>query len=143
MTPSKQTCVIRRSSSQRGFTLLEVLVAFVLLSLTLGVILQVFSGGLRNATAAGHYATAAIMADSMLARVGRELPLEEGESSGEDGIYRWRLKIEPYQNDTELNQTAAGRYPLYQIILRIQWQYGAQQPELQFNTYRLGGFDAS
>lgn len=143
MNPSKLACAIRKSSSQQGFTLLEVLVAFVLLSLTLGVILQVFSGGLRNAAAAGHYAEAAVIADSMLAKLGTELPLEEGESSGEEGKYRWSLKIEPYQERDESNNQTTGRYQLYMITLLVQWQHGAQQPELQFSTYRLGGVDAS
>ena len=34
---------------QRGFSLLEVLVAFAILSVSLGVLLQVFATGLRNA----------------------------------------------------------------------------------------------
>ena len=34
---------------QRGFSLLEVLVAFTILSVSLGVLLQIFSTGLRNA----------------------------------------------------------------------------------------------
>ena len=33
----------------RGMTLIEVLVAFVVLSVTMAVILQIFSGGMRNA----------------------------------------------------------------------------------------------
>ena len=48
MNPGSPTEVACRSGRQRGFTLLEVLIAFVLLSLTLGVILQIFSGGLRG-----------------------------------------------------------------------------------------------
>ena len=61
MKPSNPTERVRKSGRQRGFTLLEVLVAFALLGLTLGVILQVFSGGLHNAAEAGNYIQAAII----------------------------------------------------------------------------------
>ena len=137
-SPAKATDCTGR---QQGFTLLEVLVAFVLLSLTLGVILQIFSGGLRNAAAAGHYAQAAIIADSKLAMLGSEFPLIEGESHGEEGNYQWRLTIEPYHDTDELNNPTTGSNQLYAITFWVRWEHGSTNPELQFNTYRLGVAD--
>ena len=140
MNPNSPTAAFR-SSRQQGFTLLEILVAFVLLSMTLGVILQIFSGGLQNTAAAGHYAQAAIFADSKLAMLDSESPLVEGETHGAEGNYNWRMTIEPYQDTDDLNKLTTGRYQLYTINLRIQWQHGAHQPELEFKTYRLGVTD--
>jgi len=126
---------------QRGFTLLEVLVAFVLLSLTLGVILQIFSGGLRNAAAAAHYTKATVVADSKLAMLGAEFPLTEGEMSGEEGIYLWRMTIKPEVDVNALDNPTAGRYQLYSVTLVVRWRQGVHEPELEFATYRLGNTD--
>ena len=143
MKPSNPTERVRKSGRQRGFTLLEVLVAFALLGLTLGVILQVFSGGLRNAAEAGNYIQAAIIADSKLALLGNEFPITAGERNGEEGIYSWRMRIEPNRDTDELSNPTTGRYQLYAITLRVQWHYGKQRPELQFMTYRLEAVDGS
>ncbi len=45
----------RLSNTCRGMTLIEVLVAFVVLSLAMAVIMQIFSGGMRNGRLARLY----------------------------------------------------------------------------------------
>ena len=81
----------------RGFSLLEVLVAFVILALILSVLMQIFSGGLRNASRADEYQQAVLLGQSKLASVGIETPLEVSESNGEfDAVYRWHVSIRPY-----------------------------------------------
>jgi len=143
MSPSRLVETERCMDRQRGFTLLEVLVGFVLLSLTLGVILQIFSGGLRNTAAAGHYTQAAILADSKLALVGVQIPLLAGEQSGEEGDYGWRMTIAPYHDAEEADNPTNDRHQLYAITLWVEWQHGARKPELRFDTYRLGTPDGS
>ena len=72
-------------SNYRGMTLIEVLVAFVVLSLTMAVTMQIFSGGIRNARLADSYSRAVFLAESKLAAVGIEQPLTLGESNGQVG----------------------------------------------------------
>jgi general secretion pathway protein I len=141
MNPGNSSQADSRARRQQGFTLLEVLIAFVLLSLTLGVILQIFSGGLRNAAAAAHYTKAAIVADSKLAMLGAEFPLVEGEMSGEDGSYVWRMTIKPDVETYELDTPTVSRYQLYSVNLVVRWRHGIREPVLQFTTYRLGSPD--
>jgi general secretion pathway protein I len=62
----------------RGMTLIEVLVAFIVLSVTMAVILQIFSGGMRNARLAESYSRAVFLAESKMAAVGLERPLMPG-----------------------------------------------------------------
>jgi len=69
----------------RGMTLIEVLVAFVVLSVTMAVILQIFTGGMRNARMADSYSRAVFLAESRLAAVGTERPLLPGVESGQVG----------------------------------------------------------
>ena len=87
---------MKRASA--GFSLIEVLVAFVILALTLSVIMRIFSGGLRNVALAEDYSRAALLAESRLAELSVQ-PLE-GEAGGEfDGKYRWRSTVRPWVDD--------------------------------------------
>jgi general secretion pathway protein I len=82
---------------QGGFSLLEVLVAFSILALCLGILLRIFAGGGRLAGLADEHVRAMILAESLLARAGVEEPLQPGETGGEiDDQFRWRLRVSPY-----------------------------------------------
>ena len=84
----------------RGFSLLEVLVAFTILAMLLGALFQVFSGGLRAARTGERYTRATVIAQSQLAALGVEQPLQEGVSSGiADDVYHWRITVSPYLDD--------------------------------------------
>jgi general secretion pathway protein I len=86
----------------RGFSLLEVLVAFVILGLVLGVLMEIFSSGLRNVGRATESQRAVLLAQSKLASVGIETALREGESNGDfDGGFRWQLSIKPFKESQE------------------------------------------
>lgn len=81
----------------RGFSLLEILVAFTLLALAMAVLMQLFSRGVNGAALAGRYARATMMAESKLVTIGVEEDTHEGESQGKfDEDYRWQLSIKPY-----------------------------------------------
>ena len=54
----------RSSNSGSGFTLIEILVAFAILALTLTALLQVFTSGLRNVDAADRHLMATMLARS-------------------------------------------------------------------------------
>jgi len=114
--------------SSRGFSLLEVLVAFVILALVLGVTMAIFSGGLRNVSRAGEYQQAVLLGQGKLAAVGIETPLVEGESGGEFGVpdtnFHWQLSIRPYL-DQQMEQAGspAAVLPLtlLEVNIRVSW----------------------
>src|ERR1700687_3257274 len=85
-------------TNQRGFSLLEVLAAFVLLALVGTALLRLFSGALGNATLADEYSRATLYAESRLAAVSVEAPLKESTLQGnsDGGGYAWTTGIEPY-----------------------------------------------
>ena len=66
----------------RGFSLLEVLVAFVILSLVAIALFRLFSGALNNASAADDYSRAVLVAESALATAAAAQPLREATQSG-------------------------------------------------------------
>ena len=90
--------------TQAGFTLLEVVVAFVLLALTLITVFQIFSAGLARAGDLGEYSRALVVAQSRLAVAGIEEKIEgpsETRGESEDRKYRWTLTIQPYEEAPE------------------------------------------
>ena len=80
---------------QRGFTLLEVIVAVVIAALCLSALSQVFATGVRAAGASSDYMRAMTLAQSLLAGVGVEKSVTDGSDSGtsNDGRLNWTLTV--------------------------------------------------
>lgn len=83
---------------QRGFSLLEVLVAFVILSLVATALFRLFSGALGNAAAAAEWSRALLTAETRLTVAANVQPLREGADQGDEsnGRIRWTTKVAPY-----------------------------------------------
>lgn len=79
-----------------GFTLLEVLVAFTIMAVALGGLLQVLGGGLRGAAEARSHAGAAFVAQSLLDAADPALLMTDGPAEGSLDAYAWRLEAIPY-----------------------------------------------
>jgi len=81
-----------------GFSLLEVLVAFVILSLVATAVFRLFSGALGNASAADDYSRAVLVTESVLAEAAAAQPLREATQSGtaDDGRIAWTTRVAPY-----------------------------------------------
>lgn len=121
---------------QEGFSLLEVLVAFVILSISLGVLLQVFATGLRNAGTADDYTQATLYAESILAAIGRETPLSEGQHSGPiNDRFSWRSTVAPYTDDMPDPEKTHVR--AYRVEVEVFWDSLAQTRSVMLETLRL------
>ena len=134
---------MKKRSQRRaaGFTLLEVLVAFTIFALSFAAILQIFSGGLRNAEVADRALVALGHAESLLAAAGIEQPLAEGERSGElpDGM-AWRETIARYSDATTPAAPPAGLQP-YSVSVTVTWDAGnglGGRRDVTLTTLRLG-----
>jgi general secretion pathway protein I len=79
---------------QRGFSLIEVIAAFLIFALGFGVLLEILTGSLRIAHRSQDYTQAALWAQSKLDLVGVGEPLKDGDDSGKfDDDYRWSMHI--------------------------------------------------
>ncbi len=119
-------------------TLIEVLVAFIVLSVTMAVIMQIFSGGMRNARTAESYSRAVFLAQSRLAAAGAEQPLAPGEYSGNVGnTLRWNVSVSPAEDDGATDQQ---RMParLYHVRVRVDWSEDGRQRQVELTSLRLG-----
>ena len=125
-----------------GFTLIEVVVAFALLTLVFAVGFEIFSGGLARAGALDERSRALEVARSHQAAAGMEEPLKEGQAQGEaaDPRFRWTTTVTPYEvtHDPALPPVRAS-YGLYRVETRVDWQ-GADQKEhtISLATLQLG-----
>jgi general secretion pathway protein I len=82
-----------------GFSLIEVLAAFVILALVGTALFRIFAGALGNASLSDEYSRATLLAESRLASPGVETPLREGTQQGtsDDGKYAFNSSIQPYR----------------------------------------------
>ena len=109
----------------RGFTLIEILVAFTVFALVGGLLLQTFQEGLRAANEAERRAHAALVARSKLAELAADENLQPstGEGRETNGI-SWRVIVE------EAPELASdGLVPLTPLRSRITvlWGEGPRQ----------------
>jgi general secretion pathway protein I len=133
----------------RGFTLLEVVVAFAIASLALGIMFKAAIGGLSAVGTAGRYEEAVSRAKSHLAAVGRDSKLTAGETQGDDGGgYHWRIRIVQIAGITASGSSptafvqASFRQPtLYSAEVGISWTDAGRTREVLLQTQRIGGPD--
>jgi general secretion pathway protein I len=124
---------------QRGYTLIEVIVAFALLALAMTLLLGSLSGAARQVRHADDVSRATLHAQSLLAGLGVETPLLPQRRSGdfEQGRYRWTLAVAPYADaHAPADAGAAGGPQLLQLSLAIRWGEAPSQ-QLQLQTLRL------
>lgn len=135
---------VRPSASrhgQGGFTLLEVLLAFVIFALSFTVVLDILGGSMRNSIKAREFTEAALLGQSLMDLVGNEIPIGEGSLGGEaPGGYRWELVITPYtpryDGDRSLELAAISGTVLYWVDLDVAWGESPRDRQVHFATVR-------
>ena len=128
----------RREGGSGGFTLLEVLVAFTVLAISLAVLFEIFSTGMRASRSAEEYTRATLLAESKLATIGIEGALEEGETTGEYGdSYNWRVAVRPYRLDGEEPEGVAPPIEAYEVVVTVSWGQGSRERSVSLTTLRL------
>ena len=133
-----------RRPAEAGFTLFEVMVAFVIAALALGVLFAGGLAGLRTAKIADGYDDALSRARSRIAAIVAPQPLDLRGDDG--GGFRFHLRITqagavtpPHDDSLGLaGSQPAARVGLYDIAVTLTWPGDGGERQLALATQRLG-----
>lgn len=105
-------------SGRGGFTLLEVLVALMILSLGGVALVQLSAQGLRLVKQSGDHQSALLLAD----RLARQTPvLTEGVETGQDGSLQWERRIAAVATPDALRPPAGPAPRLMALTITVRW----------------------
>ncbi len=132
----KDTPVLSRSAAARGFTLIEILVAMMLLAICLVVILQLFSGGLKSGKTAEDYTRAVFYAKEKMEEYLLVEDFQEGVFEGTfDDIYRWRVEV--VRHDPEEDDETPSLVDLFHVNVAVFWKISEREKKFQLNTLKV------
>ena len=122
------------SNATGGFALIEILVAVSVLAISLVVIMQLFSGGLKARKLSEEYARGIFHAREKMAEILLAPDLSEGETQGkfEDG-YQWRAvitRIIPEGREENIP------VDLLNIKVSILWPEGEKEKDFAISTLK-------
>ncbi len=132
----------RRSyRSQRGYTLIEVVVAFALLAFAMTLLLGSLTNATKQVRASNDFGRAALHAQSLLdqAGVGEALALGQRDGELEDGRYRWQMNVTPFRDAAAApgQPQILGAPQLLQLELILRWGKGGPRETLRLQSLRL------
>ncbi|WP_395790358.1 prepilin-type N-terminal cleavage/methylation domain-containing protein [Aquimonas sp.] len=125
---------------QRGFTLIEVVLALAIFAVAIGLCMQIATSALKQTRVAAEQTHAALLAQSLLDTSGVGERLQPGRTSGRlDGDYRWELDVSPYEADLQTDSPLTPgmlAVQLYRLELTLSWAVGSKRRDMKFSTLR-------
>ncbi|RJR19136.1 MAG: type II secretion system protein [Nitrospiraceae bacterium] len=101
-----------------GFTLIEVIVSMAILGISLVLIMQLFSAGLKSAKASCDYTIAIVHAKDKMEELSTTLDNDSG--TFEDG-FKWETEVQDYR------QIEESEYKLQKLVVKIVWPEALKQ----------------
>ena len=128
----------KTQGSQSGFSLLEILVAFSILALSLGVLFQIYSRG-SNVTALSHdYSQALIIAQSQLAALELTEVIEPGEKSGvSEDQFNWQRRVFTYEDQADTKNSFRKKHQLVNVEVEVHWETLGRPHTFTLKSLRL------
>ena len=112
-----------------GFSLIEVLVAFSIMGMALGVLYEALGGSVRALGDAEHHGHAILLAESVLA-LHDSIPPGGLEQAGQSPGFTWRVMTEPLPALDERPDV----WQLHRVVVEVSWEDRGQS-----RTFRLVG----
>jgi general secretion pathway protein I len=129
----------RTNHNDNGFTLIEVLVALTILSLSLAVLFAVFSQGIARTHDAEREMAARTLAKSLLEQA-KAYATPFGDQSGQaPGDLSWQLHVTPFpQHDDKIASAHAAV-----VTATVSWEYGNGERTVTLTTLQSHAKDPS
>lgn len=125
--------------SQRGFTLLEVLVAMMILGISLGAILQQFALASRAGSVSTDATRATVLAREKIEELKMQRELSESIERGSfDDVFEWETSVEFYGYDEIEDQSVFEdmNYETYRLSAVVSWRRGNRSKQVELVTLR-------
>ena len=123
------------SNGEGGFALIEILVAVSVLAISLVVIFQLFSGGLKSRKLSEQYARGVFHAREKMAEILLIPELSEGEIQGEfEDAYEWQAVITRVVSEEGEEKNLPVN--LMSIWMRINWREGEKEKSFVIGTLK-------
>ena len=113
----------RAGRGSAGFTLLEALIAIVILALSLGALLQLYGTGLRGIATIDDNLRARLLAQSVMAEISYDRRLRPGRLQGRLDQFAWTLSVAPFDDGDPAPQLP-GPWTLHRLALTVTWPQG-------------------
>jgi general secretion pathway protein I len=124
-------------SRHRGFSLVEVLVAFSIAAVALGMVVQIYGKGLVATDLTDEYADAVAIAESRLAEHRVDpAPGHVGASGVTADGYRWESRFAPYEAGTVVDG-APPRVALETVEVEVSWENRQRERSVTLTSLRL------
>ena len=126
----------KQHHSSNGFTLIEVLVAMMILAISFVVLLQLFSGGLRTGRLSDDYTRAILHAREKMEEILLFEKSGSGEQEGEfkDG-FKWKTKIDRVENTEE--EAAKMSLDSFNVKVEVTWFEGSREKHFEINSLKI------
>jgi general secretion pathway protein I len=131
--------VYSKAARQQGFTLLEIMVAFVITGLVVGTLLQLFGSAMQSAALADEYSFAVQVAESRMEAIGSEIKVEKTTVNGqEEGTaYHWAINMQPIDLLDKQDEFSLSVEP-YQVTVIVSWNSDGKQRQFTLSSLRFG-----
>ncbi len=147
MIPDTETADTRRGpartdgAAERGFTLVEVLIAFVIAAAAAGAVVRAATGAVASSRAAGRYDEAVARAESHLASLS-VAPLADSDRQGDEGNgFHWHVRVAAAgtaQLAGRADAIPAGTATLWRITVTLSWRDGSARRAVRLDSALLG-----
>lgn len=129
---------MQHPATDDGFSLLEVLVAFVIFAAVTVALQQAHISGLRGIRAAHDGQAALEVARSLLARAGTVTPLTPGlDDWGDEGPYRWHMVARKYVAPEQAPALPPQLEAFWTTVTVMKVTAGALGPSVSLDTLKL------
>ena len=126
---------------QRGYTLIEVVVAFALLAFAMTLLLGSLTNATKQVRVSNDAGRAALHAQTLIdqAGVGEALAVGQRDGEVEGGRYRWDMNVTPFRDPTAppRQDQILGAPQLLRLELTVRWGDGGPRETLRLQSLRL------